>query len=76
MVLGRAAGEAPHPLGRSVGPVLFFGGILLIGTQSAVAGFGDSDQLRFIHLAALMWHTCVAGVMFGARVLRSIDRAG
>jgi hypothetical protein len=66
----RAAGGPPRPVSRSAGRALFLGGILLIGTQAALAAFGDSDQLRFIYLVVLTWHSCIAGVMFGALILR------
>jgi hypothetical protein len=66
----RATGEIPSSLSPSADRALFFGGILLIGTQIALAAFGDSDQLRFMYLVVLTWHSCVAGAMFGALVLQ------
>ena len=68
----RAAGEGP-PVGRVAARALFLGAILLIGTQVALAGFGNPDQLRFIYLVVLTWHSCVAGVMFGALILRFLQ---
>jgi hypothetical protein len=55
---------------RSTGWALFLGGILLIAAQVALSAFGDLEQLRFIYLLLLTWHSCVAGVMFGSLVLR------
>ncbi len=66
----RAAGEPHLPLGLSTARAPFLGAILLIGTQIAVAAFGNSDQLRFTYLVVLTWHSCVAGAMFGALILR------
>jgi hypothetical protein len=69
----RAAGEAHHPVHRSAGRALFLGAILLIVTQVALATFGSSEQLRFVYLVLLAWHSCVAGVMFGALILRFLE---
>ena len=52
------------------GGALFATGVLLIVTQAVVAAVGSADQLRFIYLVLLTWHSCVAGVMFGALILR------
>ncbi len=64
--------EAPRPVSRSTGWVLFLGGILLIAAQIVFAIRGDLEWLRFVYLLVLTWHTCVAGVMFGGLVLRSL----
>jgi hypothetical protein len=69
----RAAGEEVYPVVRRVGRVLFIGAILLIGTQAAFVIFGNPEQLRFIYLAVLMWHSCVAGIMFGSLILRLLE---
>jgi hypothetical protein len=66
----RAAGETALPLRLSAGRALFLGAILLIGTQTGLAAFGNPEQLRFIYLVALTWHCCVAGAMFGSLILR------
>ncbi len=65
----RAAGEAYRLMAR----LLFGGAILLIGTQAAVAAVGDCDQLRFIYLVVLTWHSSVAAVMFGTLILRFLE---
>ena len=65
-------GGLPRPVNRSTGWILFVGGILLIGTQLAMVVFGGLDQLRFVYLLVLTWHSCVAGVMFGALILRLV----
>ena len=52
---------------------MFVGGILLIVTQVALTAFGDAGQLRFIYLVLLTWHSCVAGAMFGALILRFLE---
>lgn len=70
VVPATATGGAPRPVGRATGWTLFLGGILLIGAQVALAAYGDLDQLRFIYLLVLTWHSCVAGVMFGTLILR------
>ena len=69
IIPSRAVGQAISPVSPFAGGALFLGGILLIATQVALAAFGDSGQLRFIYLVALTWHSCVAGVMFGALIL-------
>ena len=67
-----SAGQQLRPVSRPAGWVLFVGGLLLIGTQVGLAFFGGSGQLQFIYLVVLTWHSCVAGVMFGALILRSL----
>ena len=69
----RAAGESFSPLGTAAGSTLFLGGIVLIGTQTVLVAFGDPSQLRFIYLVLLTWHSCVAGAMFGALILRFLE---
>ena len=66
----RAAGGPQPIVGGLAGRALFMSAILLIGTQVAVTAVGSPDQLRFIYLVVLTWHSCVAGVMFGALILR------
>ncbi len=66
------ASETLHPVSRLAGGTMFLGGILLVATQVALVAFGDPRQLRFIYLVALTWHSCVAAVMFGSLILRSL----
>lgn len=69
----RAAGETVNPLSSAAGGVLFLGGLSVIGTQTVLAVLGDPVQLRFVYLVALAWHSCVAGGMFGALILRFLE---
>ncbi len=68
-----AADDTLRPVSLRAGGALFVGGILLIAAQLALAAFGDAPQLRFVYLVALGWHACVAGVMFGALILRFVQ---
>lgn len=65
-----------RPVGQGAGWALFLGGLLVIGAQVALVVVGDSAQLRFIYLVGLTWHSCVAGVMFGALILRFLRDEG
>ncbi len=68
-----ADGQRVQPVSQLAGWTLFLGGLLLIAAQVALVVFGDVAELRFIYLVGLTWHSCVAGLMFGALILRFLE---
>ena len=46
---------------------------LLLLAQMGTVAFGYEDQMRFVYLLVLLWHTGIAMAMFGSLLVRAVS---